>query len=168
MWTTGAFVNSSAPAFLCQNYDDITEEYALSAAERLKYGKDVRKKTVKTKCVSQYLATLESWKEDKWNGLFTDIKKAIKTSSSKKKHKISTSARSASPDLVEEAEDVVFRSDPPKPDSEEGSGSDESADSSGEEDEDKAMQDDVDCSSSSVNPGEDDSFESDNRSMVIG
>ncbi|PBL04024.1 hypothetical protein ARMGADRAFT_1070516 [Armillaria gallica] len=144
-----------------------TTEYALSAAERLKYGKDARKKTVKTKRVSQYLATLASWKEDKWNDLFADIKKAIKTSSSKKKRKISTSTRSASPNLIEEAEDVMFRSDPPEPDSEEGSDSDESAVSSGEEDEDE-VQDDVDCSGCSVNHGEDDGFESDNGSMVIG
>ncbi len=84
MWSTGKFVNN-APAFSRQNYDDITEEYALSRAERAKYGKDARKKSVKTKRVSVYLATLKSWGQDKWNTLLTDVKTAIESSTSRKK-----------------------------------------------------------------------------------
>lgn len=139
MWTTGEFINGSVPAFSRQNYDDVTEEYALGPAERAKYGKDARKKTVKTKRVSLYLPTLESWSQDKWTALLTDIKQAIETSTSKKKRKIATSAHSVSPDLVEEEADVVFKSDPPEPESgpDEGSGSEESGSSAGEEDEDE-------------------------------
>ncbi|PBK64407.1 hypothetical protein ARMSODRAFT_979231 [Armillaria solidipes] len=140
MWTTGVFVNNSVPAFSRRNYDDITEEYALSPAERAKYGKDARKKTVKTKRVSLYLATLDSWKHNKWIDLLNDIKEAVETSSSRKKRKISTLAHSTSPDLVEEEPVVVFQSDPPEPDSDEGSGDEGSASVAGEED-DEGMQD---------------------------
>ncbi len=134
MWTTGVLVNSSAPTFSRQNFDNVTEEYVLSAAEHAKYGKEARKKTVKTKRVSVYLPTLEAWTQDKWNDLLIDIRKAIETSTSKRKRKTSTSVHSASPDLIEEDIDVMFKSDPPEPDSEGSSAGDESSSGSGEED----------------------------------
>ncbi|KAK0237594.1 hypothetical protein EDD85DRAFT_789749 [Armillaria nabsnona] len=113
MWTTGVFVNTATPTFLRQNFDDITEEFTLDPAERAKYSKDVRKKTVKTKRVSVYQATKL-------------IKQAVETSMSKKRRWMS--AQSASPDAIEQEADIVFRSDPPDPDS----GSDEdSGDSEG-------------------------------------
>ncbi len=120
MWTTGVFVNTATPTFSRQNFDDITEEFTLNPAECAKYGKDVRKKTVKTKRVSVYQATLDSWSDAKWIELLTDIKQAVETSTSKKRRRMS--ARSTSPDIIEQEEDIVFRSDPPDPDSDEDSG----------------------------------------------
>ncbi|KAK0445689.1 uncharacterized protein EV420DRAFT_1717449 [Desarmillaria tabescens] len=122
MWTTGVFVNTTAPTFSRQNFDNVTEEFALNPAERAKYGKDARKKSVKTKRVSIYQATLDSWNDAKWIELLTEVKQAVETSTSKKRRKMSTSAWSASPDIIEQEADIVFRSDPPDPDSDEDSG----------------------------------------------
>ncbi|PBK58685.1 hypothetical protein ARMSODRAFT_983637 [Armillaria solidipes] len=106
MWTTGMFITTAAPTFSRQNFDDIIEEFALNPAERAKYSKDAWK-SVKTK---------------RWIELLTEVKQAIETSTSKKRHKMSTSARSASPDIIEQEADIVFRSDPPDLDSDEDSG----------------------------------------------
>ncbi|KAK0437480.1 hypothetical protein EV421DRAFT_1738948 [Armillaria borealis] len=104
------------------NFDDVTEEYMLSMAEHAKHGKLSRP--------NRYY----SWIQDKWDDLLIDIKKTIETSTSKKKHKTSTSTQSASSDLIEEDIDVVFKSDPPKPDSERSSAGDESSSGNGKED----------------------------------
>ncbi len=125
MWTTGMFVNTATPTFLRQNFDDITEEFTLDPAECAKYGKDVQKKTVKMKRVSVYQATLDSWDEAKWIKLLTEVKQAVETSTSKKRCRMS--AQSASPDTIEQEADIMFRSDPPDPDS----GSDEDSGDSG-------------------------------------
>ncbi|PBK82676.1 hypothetical protein ARMGADRAFT_1038459 [Armillaria gallica] len=54
----------SSPPFM-QNFDDVMEEFALNPAECAKYGKDTWKKSVKTKHVSVYQATLDSWDDAK-------------------------------------------------------------------------------------------------------
>ncbi|KAK0214699.1 hypothetical protein EDD85DRAFT_1030067 [Armillaria nabsnona] len=167
MWSTGKFVNN-APAFSCQNYDDIAEEYALSPAERAKYGKDARKKSVKTKRVSVYLAMLKSWDQDKWNTLLTDVKTATESSTSRKKHKISTSANTISPDLMEEEPNIVFKSDPLEPESgSEGSGSE----SDGEEEADDSSEgaDVLAAVNSSAGSGiEDDELADESSAMIVG
>ncbi len=138
MWSTVVFVNTTTPTFSRQNFDDVTEEFALNPAERAKYGKDARKKSVKTKRVSVYQATLDSWDDAKWIELLKKVQQAVETSTSKKRRKTSTSAWSASPDIVEQEADIVFRSDPPDADSDEDSGdcgeSVGTADESAEED----------------------------------
>ncbi len=73
MWSTGVFVNTTTPTFSRQNFDDVTEEFALNPAERAKYGKDARKKSVKTKHVSVYQATLDSWDDAKWIELLKKV-----------------------------------------------------------------------------------------------
>lgn len=170
MWSTSKFMNN-APAFSHQNYDDITEEYALSHAEHAKYGKDARKTSVKTKWVSVYLATLESWGQDKWNTLLTDVKTAIKSSTSRKKCRILTSANIISSDLMEEELDIVFKLDPLELES--GSGSERSgSDSDGEEEADEDGSEGMDVLTT-VNNGagsgiEEDESVDENNAMIIG
>ncbi|KAK0432233.1 hypothetical protein EV421DRAFT_2001322 [Armillaria borealis] len=172
MWSTGKFVNN-APAFSLQNYDDLTEEYALSPAKHAKYGKNVRKKSVKMKWVSVYLATLESWDQDKWNTLLTDVKTATESSTSRKKRKISTSANTITPDLMEEEPDIIFKLDPLEPESGSGSeGSDSDSDGEEEADDDGTGSEGVDvlaAVNSDAGSGiKDDELVDENSAMIVG
>ncbi|KAK0184235.1 hypothetical protein F5146DRAFT_1006735 [Armillaria mellea] len=167
MWSTSEFMNN-VPAFSHQNYNDITEEYALSPAEHAKYGKNARKKSVKTKRMSLYLATLETWGQDKWNTLLIDVKTAIESSTSRKRHKISTSANTTSPNLIEEEPDIVFKSDLLEPESGSGSeGSDSDSDREEEVDEDGSEGADVLINNGAGSGTEEDESADENSIMII-
>ncbi|KAK0185030.1 hypothetical protein F5146DRAFT_1006085 [Armillaria mellea] len=167
MWSTGKFMNN-APAFSCQNYNDITKEYTLSPAECTKYGKNARKKNIKTKQVSLYLATLETWGQDKWNTLLTDVKTAIKSSTSQKRHKILTFANTTSLNLIEEEPDIVFKLDLLEPESGLGlEGSDSDSDREEEVDEDGSKGADVLVNNGTGSSIEEDESVDKNSIMII-
>lgn len=112
MWSMGSFIGD-APELSRQNYDDFTETQPVSIKERAKRGNSAKMKTIKIKRVTQWLKTLNTWTDAKWEALLADVKKAVEESIPKKR--CGGSGRSSSPiEIIEEdLDDEIPASDPP-------------------------------------------------------